>query len=137
MDQITEIAKALTTPVLASFVAAVGAYLIYQMVFKGKRFVSPTGNGKEVNGVVTNAALQQIHQDIRDLAKKMDELRVEVAGNYVKKDSMVAIGGRLDEVRERAIKIETRSEVQKEQLSEIFRRLNALETKRKEEDTDG
>lgn len=140
MEQVIELAKGLTAPVLASFVAAVGAYLIYQMVFKGKRFVNPNGNGKSVErgeGMVTAQALATLHEDMRALSGKMDELRLEVVGKYVTKDSLEAIGNRLDAVRERAIRAETKIEMMGEQMADAFRRINALETKkRKQEEGD-
>ena len=55
--------------------------------------------------------VQQTSKDVKEISQKVDALKLEVAGNYVKRDSLVSIGERIDDIRERTIKTETRIEM--------------------------
>ena len=119
------------TPVMAfTALAAVGLYVILQYV-KGKKIGN--GNGKGGAGDVT---LAQLHDDVRSLTEKVDQLRLDVVGKYVTRDHLDSIGERVDDLRERVIKAETRIEMQEEQIRELFARLNA-EKKRQKGDDNG
>lgn len=105
------------TPTLAfTALAGVGLKVLWDYV-----------RGKRRNGDGGSEMLGRICEELRSLTQKLDELRIELVGNYARRESLDAIGTRLDEVRERTVRVETKLEVIERQISKLFEKTDGGE----------
>ena len=131
MGQIETILKYATPAMMGTFMLAVAVFVVYQMVFKGFKFVRPNGNGKQEKGndvaEIAEKFMTRIDRfdvEIKAVGEKVDNLKLEIAGNYARRESLDKIREQVDDLRERTVKTETLSDANARQIREIFSRLN-------------
>lgn len=79
---------------------------------------SKNGNGKNAETV------EKLTEEVHNLGVKVDNLRVEIAGNYAKRSDVTDMQTEVRAMRDIVVRAETKAETLERQVSEAFRRIN-------------